>query len=470
MHWQRPRKKLSEILSSSSSYIGETINVSGWLTTIRKQSKNSFAFGTLNDGSCQNNLQLIFSSEYTNKEELENFLQNSTTGVSIQASGKVVESPAKGQDIELQVSSCKVLGTVDAKTYPMSKKRHGLEHLRKFEHLRPRTNVIRAVAKVRNQCAKSTHDFFQNLGFQYIHTPLLTANDCEGAGETFTVTSQYPKTEKPTSIYKRKEFFGKPVNLTVSGQLHGESYACALGEIYTFGPTFRAENSNTSRHLAEFWMIEPEVCFINLDDLMNLAESYLKHCITSVLQNCKSELEFLNGKFLDPTLISKLNHIMEKPFKRISYTQAIEELQKADKEFEEKPEWGIDLPSEHERYLAEEKYKCPVIVYNYPEKIKSFYMKKNTDGKTVQAMDVLVPQIGEIIGGSMREDNYQTLKEKMEEKEISGLDWYLDLRKYGSVPHGGFGLGFERLVQLCSGMTNIRDVIPYPRYPKHCNC
>ena len=470
MLWKRPRIKISEILIASELFVNKNIKISGWLTTIRKQGKNNLAFGTLNDGSCHKNIQLIFAKEYTNKLDLEIILEKSTTGVSIELEGKVVESPAQGQDIEIQVYFCNILGSVDAKTYPMSKKRHGLEHLRKYEHLRIRTVVIKAVSKIRNECAKSTHDFFQTLGFQYIHTPLLTANDCEGAGETFTVTTQYPSTEKPTTIYKRKEFFGKPVNLTVSGQLHGESYACALGEIYTFGPTFRSENSHTSRHLAEFWMIEPEVCFIELNDLMNLAESYLKYCITSVLKNCKSELQFLNGKFLDPLLISKLNDIKEKPFVRIAYTQAVKELQKSNKNFEEEPLWGIDLSSEHERYLAEEKYKCPVIVYNYPEEIKSFYMKKNENEKTVQAMDVLVPQIGEIIGGSMREDNYDILKEKMENKGITGLDWYLDLRKYGSIPHGGFGLGFERLVQLCTGMTNIRDVIPYPRYPKHCNC
>jgi asparaginyl-tRNA synthetase len=446
------------------------ISVCGWIHTMRKQPKISFI--QLNDGSTQDCLQVVVSPDFTNASDLEIIKEKGTKGVSIRVEGKLITSQAKGQSVELQAHKIQVYGEVDPKTYPISKKKHGLDYIRQIEHMRIRTQVMSAVARVRNRLAQTTHSYFQSLDCKYVHTPILTTNDCEGAGECFTVTTQYPTDETPVRMYPRKELFKQPAFLTVSGQLHVESYACALGNVYTFGPTFRAENSNTSRHLCEFWMIEPEFCFIEADELFAISEEYVKFCISSVLSNCEDELQFLSR--LDNDLLPRLKIIKEQPFQRLTYSEAVEVLQKEetdnpDCQFKEKVEWGMDLSSEHERYLTDRLYKKPVILTHYPKTIKSFYMKENKeDTRVVDCMDVLVPGIGELIGGSMREENYENLSTIVKEKGIQGLDWYLDLRKYGSVPHGGFGLGFERLVQLATGMKNIRDVIPFPRYPKHC--
>ena len=446
------------------------ITVCGWIHTMRKQPQISFI--QLNDGSTQDCLQVVVSPDFTDTDDLEKIKEKGTKGVSIRVVGKLIESLAEGQTVELQAHKITVYGEVDPKTYPISKKKHGLEYIRQTEHMRIRTQVMSAVARVRNRLAQATHSYFQSLDCKYVHTPILTTNDCEGAGECFTVTTQYPTDETPVRMYPRKELFKQPAFLTVSGQLHVESYACALGNVYTFGPTFRAENSNTSRHLCEFWMIEPEFSFIEANELFAISEEYVKFCISSVLSNCQDELRFLSR--LDNDLLPRLNIIKEQPFERLTYTEAVGVLQKEeadnpDCQFEEKVEWGMDLGSEHERYLTDTLFKKPVILTHYPKTIKSFYMKENKDdSRVVDCMDVLVPGIGELIGGSMREDDYEKLSTIVKEKGIQGLDWYLDLRKYGSVPHGGFGLGFERLVQLATGMKNIRDVIPFPRYPKHC--
>ena len=466
------RTPIRHIIKEDSHNIenDKLITVCGWIHTMRKQPQISFI--QLNDGSTQNCLQIVVSSDFTNTPDLEKIKEKGTKGVSIRVEGKLIPSQAKGQSVELQAHKIEIYGEVDPKTYPISKKKHGLEYIRQIEHMRIRTQVISAVARVRNRLAQATHTYFQSLDCKYIHTPILTTNDCEGAGECFTVTTQYPENEAPVRMYSRKELFKEPAFLSVSGQLHVESYACALSNVYTFGPTFRAENSNTSRHLCEFWMIEPEFSFIEATELFAISEEYVKFCISSVLSNCKDELEFLSR--LDNDLLSRLTIIKDEPFQRLTYSQAIEVLQKEetdnpDCQFEENVEWGMDLGSEHERYLTDKMYKKPVILTHYPKTIKSFYMKVNKeDERLVDCMDVLVPGIGELIGGSMREDNYEKLSSIVEEKGIQGLDWYLDLRKYGSVPHGGFGLGFERLVQLATGMKNIRDVIPFPRYPKHC--
>ena len=446
------------------------ITVCGWIHTMRKQPQISFI--QLNDGSTQNCLQVVVSPDFTNASDLEIIKEKGTKGVSIRVEGKLITSQATWQSVELQAYKIQVYGEVDPKTYPISKKKHGLDYIRQNEHMRIRTQVMSAVARVRNVLSRATHSYFQTLDCKYVHTPILTTNDCEGAGECFTVTTQYPTDETPVRMYPKKELFKQPAFLTVSGQLHVESYACALGNVYTFGPTFRAENSNTSRHLCEFWMIEPEFCFIEADELFAISEEYVRYCISSVLSNCEDELKFLSR--LDNDLLPRLKIIKERPFQRLTYTEAVEVLQKEetdnpDCQFEEKVEWGMDLGSEHERYLTDRLYKKPVILTHYPKTIKSFYMKENKeDTRVVDCMDILVPGIGELIGGSMREDNYEKLSTIVKEKGIQGLDWYLDLRKYGSVPHGGFGLGFERLVQLATGMKNIRDVIPFPRYPKHC--
>jgi len=446
------------------------ITVCGWIHTMRKQPQISFI--QLNDGSTQNCLQVVVSPDFTNASDLEIIKEKGTKGVSIRVEGKLITSQATWQSVELQAYKIQVYGEVDPKTYPISKKKHGLDYIRQNEHMRIRTQVMSAVARVRNVLSRATHSYFQTLDCKYVHTPILTTNDCEGAGECFTVTTQYPTDETPVRMYPKKELFKQPAFLTVSGQLHVESYACALGNVYTFGPTFRAENSNTSRHLCEFWMIEPEFCFIEADELFAISEEYVRYCISSVLSNCEDELKFLSR--LDNDLLPRLKIIKERPFQRLTYTEAVDVLQKEetdnpDCQFEEKVEWGMDLGSEHERYLTDRLYKKPVILTHYPKTIKSFYMKENKeDTRVVDCMDILVPGIGELIGGSMREDNYEKLSTIVKEKGIQGLDWYLDLRKYGSVPHGGFGLGFERLVQLATGMKNIRDVIPFPRYPKHC--
>eukprot|EP00915_Cephaloidophora_sp_WS-2016_P011109 GHVH01016378.1.p1 GENE.GHVH01016378.1~~GHVH01016378.1.p1 ORF type:complete len:507 (-),score=77.42 GHVH01016378.1:83-1603(-) len=462
--------------------IGETRKVCGWSKTVRKQGGGSLVFIVLNDGSCSSNLQVVIN------EGLENFKELSKCGVScsFEMVGEIVKSPAEGQKIELHVLAdkeghyCKLLGKCDASRYPLSKKGHTKEFLREIAHLRCRSYFFSAVVRIRNEMAFATHSFFQQRGFKYIHTPLITASDCEGAGEMFQVTTTIPHTGKLKEIpsikdkgydldYKQ-DFFGKKAYLTVSGQLAVENFAHGLSDVYTFGPTFRAENSHTSRHLAEFWMIEPEMCFANLDDNMENAEAYVKFCMKWTLERCQDDVQWLD-KNDSPGLIARLENILEKPFVRLDYTDAIELLKKhvedGKKTFIEQPEWGMDLGSEHERYICEEVNCRPTIIFNYPKAIKAFYMKVNPDGKTCQAMDVLVPGIGELIGGSVREEVLETLDQQIGEKGLNVKDywWYRELRQWGGVPHAGFGLGFERLIMLVTGMENIRDVIPYPRYP-----
>lgn len=445
------------------------ILINGWVRT-KRDSKGGFSFLELNDGSCFGNIQVVADNKLAN---YESEVLKLYPGASVRVEGKIVESQGKGQKAEILASSIRVYGNCDVNTYPIQKQRLSFETLREIAHLRPRTNTFGAVARVRNELIRATHEFFQERGFLNIHTPIITGSDCEGAGQMFQVTTldllKIAKQLKPNETYDYKDdFFGKKTHLTVSGQLEGETYACALGNIYTFGPTFRAENSNTTRHLAEFWMIEPEMAFAELEDNMELAESYLKHLCSAVLKNCAEDMEFFKER-VDKEIIDTLKNIIQNEFVRLSYTEAIEVLKQADKKFEFVPDWGADLQTEHERYLAEEKFKKPVILYNYPKAIKSFYMKQNEDGKTVAAMDVLVPKIGEIIGGSQREENYDKIVARIKELGMNIEDywWYLDLRKYGTVPHAGFGLGFERAVLLCTGMANIRDVIPFPRTPRN---
>lgn len=461
----RSRIMIKELLEDHP--VTKTIKVAGWVQLIRKQPPIHFI--QLNDGSCVKNLQVVVTEDFKDQEMLKSI----TRGASIKVRGHLVESPAPEQPYELLAEDITILG-VSSPKYPINKQARHLEYLRTIEHLRIRTPVMKAVHRIRNTLSFAVHEYFQSIGCQYVHTPIITSNDCEGAGETFTITTQYPKDEKPKAMYRKKELFKEPTFLTVSGQLHGESYACGLGDIYTFGPTFRAENSNTSRHLNEFWMIEPELCFINQDDLHNLSEDFVKYCINKVISDNREELELLCKR--DSQLFERLKNIVENDFARVPYKEAIqilkeqfpkEELDKLEGEKEIK--FGLDLPSVMEKFLTDMVYKKPVMLYNYPKCIKSFYMKSNEEETetTVQAMDMLVPGIGELIGGSIREDDFDKLDSIVKEKGITNLDWYLDLRRYGSVPHGGFGLGFERLVLLCTGMTNIRDVIPYPRYPKH---
>lgn len=447
------KKKIKELLKEKPN---TPATVRGWVRTVRDQ--KSFAFIEVNDGSTLGNLQVIADASIPHYAEA---MAQLATGASVAITGELVESPGKNQALELKAKEIRVLGTCDPAKYPLQKKRHTFEFLRTIAHLRPRTNTQGAVLRVRNALAFATHLFFQQRGFLYVQTPIITGSDCEGGGEMFRVTTL----EKPDPA---KDFFGKSAYLTVSGQLEGEIVACALSDIYTFGPTFRAENSNTSRHLAEFWMIEPEMAFADLKDNMECAESYLKFCIRYVLEHCKEDLEFFD-KFIENGLLTRLQHVANSPFAHIPYTEAIAILKKSGKQFEFPVEWGIDLQSEHERYLAEEHCKKPVILTDYPTDIKSFYMRANADGKTVAAMDILVPKIGEIIGGSQREERLDVLEKKIEEFGLKREDywWYLELREYGTVPHAGFGLGFERLVLFATGMENIRDVIPFPRFPGH---
>lgn len=443
--------------------IGKTITLHGWIRTARHQ--KSFSFLSINDGSCLSNFQVVVTQETPNYTAL---LEQMNTGASLQVTGVIVESPAQGQPIEMQARSLTILGECP-NDFPLQKKKHSFEFLRTIAHLRPRTNTQGAVARVRNALAFASHLFFQQKQFLYVQTPIITAADCEGAGELFQVTTlpleKLPKTPS-NEVDFSKDFFGKPTFLTVSGQLNGEAYACALSKIYTFGPTFRAENSNTSRHLAEFWMIEPEIAFATLEDVIQLAEAYVKFVLSYALEHCKEDMIFFD-QFIENGLLTRLQNVLDHPFARITYTEAIDLLLKSSKSFESPVSWGSDLQSEHERYLAEEHFKKPVILTNYPKDIKAFYMRNNDDGKTVAAMDVLVPRIGEIIGGSQREDRYDILEEKMKAIGINpeSYQWYLDLRRYGSVPHGGFGLGFERLVRFVTGMENIRDAIAFPRVP-----
>jgi asparaginyl-tRNA synthetase len=434
----------------------QSVTVQGWVRT--KRELKEFTFLEVNDGSSLANLQVILEPTLP---DYENVLKTISTGTAIAVSGNLVLSPGKGQNIELKAAEITLYGDCPPE-YPLQKKRHSFEFLRTIAHLRARTNTLGAVMRVRNACATAIHTFFQEKGFIWVHTPIITANDCEGAGELFTVTSLDLK--KPANF--AEDFFGKRAYLTVSGQLQAEVMAMALSNVYTFGPTFRAENSNTSRHLAEFWMVEPEMAFCDLEGDQDLAEAFLKYIFKFVLENCPEDLQFFNER-IDKTVLSTAENIVNSEFGRITYSEAIELLEKADRQFEFPVEWGVDLQSEHERYLAEELFKKPVIVTNYPKTIKAFYMRLDDNNKTVSAMDILAPKIGEIIGGSQREERLDVLIQRMQEQGMNPDDlwWYLDLRRYGSVPHAGFGLGFERLVQFMTGMTNIRDVIPFPRTP-----
>lgn len=458
------RNKISDLISNKA-FVGTEVTVMGWVRT--RRGNKHVQFVALNDGSTVKNLQIVFDMENFSEEELKPI----TTGASIKVEGLLVESMGKGQSVEVQARTLHVFGTADPETYPLQKKGHTLEFLREKAHLRPRTNTFGAVLRVRSALAFAIHRFFQERGFYYLNTPLITASDCEGAGAMFQVTtlplSNLPKNEDGSVDYSR-DFFGKPTALTVSGQLEGELGATALGAIYTFGPTFRAENSNTPRHLSEFWMIEPEMAFYDIDDNMDLAEDFLKYCIRYALDNCRDDIEFL-AEHYDKELPARLEHVLQQKFIRLTYTEGIDILEKSGHKFEFPVKWGVDLQSEHERYLVEKHFKCPVILTGYPKEIKAFYMKQNEDGRTVRAMDVLFPAIGEIIGGSEREESYDKLLQRIEELNIPMKDmwWYLDTRRFGTVPHAGFGLGFERLVLFVTGMTNIRDVIPFPRTPNN---
>lgn len=454
-----------EILSGKIA-IGEKVTVAGWIRT-RRDSKAGFSFLAVNDGSGFDNVQVIAPNTLNN---YESEILKLTTGCSVVVDGTLKASEGKGQAYEINADKVFVTGFVeDPDTYPMSAKRHSVEYLREYAHLRPRTNLMGAVMRIRNTVAYAIHSFFQENGFMWVATPLITSSDCEGAGEMFTVTNfdlnNVPKNEKGEADFS-KDFFGKHAYMTVSGQLNVETYACAFSKVYTFGPTFRAENSNTTRHLAEFWMVEPEMAFTDLDGCATTAEKLLKYVFKTVLEQRADDMKFIAER-VDKDAITRLKHFISSDFAKVDYTDAIEILKKATKKFEYPVEWGIDLQSEHERYLAEEHFKAPVVVKNYPRDIKAFYMKQNDDGKTVAAMDVLAPGIGEIIGGSQREDNLEKLDKRMDELGMNkdSYWWYRDLRRYGSVPHSGFGLGFERLIVYITGVGNVRDVIPFPRTP-----
>jgi asparaginyl-tRNA synthetase len=459
------RTKIKQILKAADpkSLIGQEHTVKGWVKTLRTQ--KSITFIEINDGSCFANIQVVVDST-----EHAKTLAKVTTGASVAVTGVIAESPGK-QPIEVQVNTIKVLGTADSEEYPLQKKRHSFEFLRTIAHLRPRTNSLGAVTRVRNAVAFASHIFFQERGFFYLHTPIISAADCEGAGEAFKVTAfdldNVPKMPDGSVDYS-KDFFGGPSFLTVSGQLNAEAYACALSDVYTLGPTFRAEKSTTPRHLSEFWMIEPEMAFADLNDCIDCAKAYVKFITKYVLENCADDMAFFD-QFIAPGIIDLLQKTVDTPFERTTYTYAVRVLQKSGKSFEFPVEWGKDIQTEHERFLTEEFFQKPVVITDYPRDIKAFYMKDNADGTTVAAMDILVPKIGEIVGGSQREDRLDVLESKIKE---FGLDpkpywWYLELRKYGSVPHSGFGAGFDRLLRMVTGLDNIRDVIPFPRYPGH---
>ena len=456
-------QRIAEILKSG--VVDTDVTVQGWVRT--KRGNKNVAFIALNDGSCASNIQVVVDLAKIGEEQLRSV----TTGACLRVDGRLVESLGAGQGVEVQAASITLYGAADTETYPLQKKGHSLEFLRDIAYLRPRTNTFGAVLRIRHAMAYAIHDYFHRNGFYYFHTPLITASDCEGAGAMFNVTTldlnDIPKTGEGKVDYAQ-DFFGKPCNLTVSGQLEGELGALALGRIYTFGPTFRAENSNTPRHLSEFWMIEPEMAFYELEDNMELAEDFLKSLIRYALEHCAEDLAFLN-KMWDNELLDRLHFVVENDFKRLDYTEGIEILKASGRKFEFPCEWGCDLQSEHERYLVEEHFKRPVILINYPKEIKAFYMKQNEDGRTVRAMDVLFPKIGEIIGGSEREADYGKLRARVRELGMNEKDvwWYLDTLRWGSAPHSGFGLGFERLLLFVTGMTNIRDVIPFPRYPRN---
>ncbi len=453
------------LFRNSSEYFDKTVTIGGWIRSIRDS--KSFGFMVVNDGTFFEPVQVVYSDKLDNFEEI----RKQNVGAAVIVTGKLIATPQAKQPFEIQADSVEIEGA-SSPEYPLQKKRHTFEYLRTISHLRPRTNTFEAVFRVRSLIAYAIHRFFQERDFVYVHTPLITGSDCEGAGEMFRVTTldmdNVPKTEDGSVDYS-KDFFGKPVNLTVSGQLNGETYAMAFKNIYTFGPTFRAENSNTTRHAAEFWMIEPEMAFADLQDDMMLAESMLKYVISYVLENAPEEMKFFN-EFVDKGLLERLNHVLNSEFGRVTYTEAVELLKEHNDEFDYKVSWGCDLQTEHERYLTEKIFKKPVFVTDYPKEIKAFYMKLNPDGKTVAAMDCLVPGIGEIIGGSQREESYEVLCDRMKElgMDTSSYDFYLDLRKYGTARHSGFGLGFERCVMYLTGMGNIRDVIPFPRTVNNC--
>ncbi|PIE56928.1 MAG: asparagine--tRNA ligase [Desulfobulbus propionicus] len=456
-------QSIKRILSEQP--VGESLAVNGWIRTRRDSGNLSFL--EVGDGSCLANLQVIAESGLANYEEE---IRKLTTGCSITVHGELVESPAKGQEVELRAKEVRVVGWADPETYPLQKKRHSFEFLRSLSHLRPRTNALGAVARVRSTLTHAIHTFFKERDFFQVQTPVITTSDCEGAGEMFTVTALTPGELNGDDPFAR-DFFGRQAGLTVSGQLQAEIYAAALGRVYTFGPTFRAENSNTSRHLAEFWMLEPEMSFCDLECNMDLAESLTKALTEAVLTECDQDIDLFN-RFVAKGITKRLRDVLEQPFVRMTYDEAIEILEKSGRAFEFPVTWGMDLQSEHERFLCEKAFARPVIVTNYPKTIKPFYMRLDEGGRTVAAMDVLVPGIGELIGGSQREERLDLLEQRMVE---AGLDteeynWYLDLRRYGSVPHAGFGLGFERLVQFVTGMQNIRDVIPFPRTPGSSPC
>ena len=454
------------LYKKTENFKNENIIIEGWVKTLRDS--KTFGFIELNDGTFFKNVQVVFNDSLPNFEEIRKL----TLSSSIKVSGKFVLTPESKQPFEIQATGIEIESLAD-NTYPLQKKRHSFEYLRTIAHLRPRTNTFNAVFRVRSVLAYAIHKFFQEQDFVYVHTPILTGSDAEGAGEMFNVNSfdlnNVPKTEDGKVDFS-KDFFGRHAHLTVSGQLNGETFAESFCNIYTFGPTFRAENSNTVKHAAEFWMIEPEICFADLEDDMDLAEDMIKYTFKYVLDNCPEEMEFFNN-FIDKGLLDRLNHVINSDFARVSYTDAVKELEKHNDEFEYKVSWGVDLQTEHERYLCEKIYKKPVFVKDYPKDIKAFYMKQNPDGKTVAAADLLVPGIGEIIGGSQREEDYNKLLTRMKELNmpIENYDWYLDLRKYGSCIHSGFGLGFERAIMYLTGMQNIRDVIPFPRTPKNCD-
>jgi asparaginyl-tRNA synthetase len=470
------RTKIKELLATKPN--GQEVTVQGWVRTFRNNQ-----FIAINDGSTIQNIQAVVDFTKTSESELKRI----TTGACVAVTGGLIESPAKGQPVEVRVKQLEILGDSDPEKYPLQPKKHSLEFLREIAHLRSRTNTFSAVMRVRHAMAFAVHKFFNDRGFYYIHTPVITGSDAEGAGAMFRVTTldpNNPPRDEKGNINFKEDFFGRETNLTVSGQLEGETYALALGEIYTFGPTFRAENSNTTRHLAEFWMIEPEMAFYDIHDNMQLAQEFLQYLVRYALENCAEDLEFLNKRALEEEqtkpqeqrselgLLDRLKFVSENDFQRLSYTEAIDILRNSTPNKKKKfqyiiDQWGSDLQSEHERFLVEKHFKKPVILFNYPAAIKSFYMRQNEDGKTVAAMDVLFPGIGEIIGGSQREERYDRLVSRVAELKLPEKDlwWYMELRKYGSAPHSGFGLGFERLILFVTGMTNIRDVIPYPRYP-----
>jgi asparaginyl-tRNA synthetase len=458
------RTRIAQVLQEGEP--GAKVKIGGWVRT-RRDSKHGFSFIEVNDGSSLSGLQIVIDSDAPGYDRVKEI----TTGASVIVSGELKESQGKGQRVELQASNLELVGLADAETYPLQKKRHSFEFLREIAHLRPRTNTFGAMTRVRNAASAAVHEFFQERHFYYIQTPIITTSDCEGAGQLFQVTTlnleRIAELEK-TKIDFTQDFFGKPAALTVSGQLEAEIFATSVGDCYTFGPTFRAENSNTTRHLAEFWMIEPEMPFCDLNDDMDLAEAFIKHICSRVMERCAEDIEFFNLR-IDKTLLETLKNITENDFIRLPYTEAVEILQNSGQKFEFSVEWGSDLQSEHERFLTEQHFKQPVILYDYPRTIKPFYMRCNDDGKTVRAMDVLVPRVGEIIGGSQREERLDALTSRMEECGLNPDDywWYVDLRRYGTVPHAGFGLGFERLIQLMTGMVNIRDCIPFPRTPKN---